>query len=187
MADVSVRITRFEPLADGESYLLGFVAPTHAAFSAAVAAVRSLPPWQRAWIPDERLWWIAADGVSLLARNLPAIRPYIDEALRQAAEIHIEDAIGMPRPRVVFVPQEVRAAFHALALSTDAPASAVRAAFRNQVKTAHPDVGGSNGAMISLQSAYATALHWADRNRSESKAAAHRAAPETRRPNATSA
>ena len=70
----------------------------------------------------------------------------------------------MRRSRISLVPPGVRAAFHVLALPPDAPASAVRAAFRHLAKTTHPDVGGTQNAMVALHAAYTTALAWAERS-----------------------
>lgn len=163
-----IRITRFEPLGDGESFLIAFVAANRHAFAAAVSAVRSLPPWQRAWIPEERIWWISVDALTLLARSIPELKPHIEYMAHRPPDIG--EAMGaysrlsLRRSRVSLVPPEIRAAFHALALPPDAPASAVRAAFRHLAKTTHPDVGGDQHAMIALNASYATALAWAERS-----------------------
>lgn len=163
-----IRVTRFEPLGDGESYLLGFVAANRHAFSAAISAVRSLPPWQRAWIPEERVWWISVDALTLLARSIPELKPHIEYMAHRPPDI--QEAMGafvrprLRRSRISLVPLEVRTAFHALGLPPDAPASAVRAAFRHLAKTAHPDVGGNQSAMVTLNAAYSTALSWAERS-----------------------
>lgn len=162
-----IRVTRFEPLGDGESYLLGFAAATRPAFTAAVSALRSLPPWQRAWIPEEGVWWISVDALTLLARSIPELKPHIEYMAHRPPDI--AEAMGayvrpsLRRSRVSLIPPEVRAAFHALALPPDAPASAVRAAFRHRAKTTHPDVGGDQCAMVTLNAAYTTALAWAER------------------------
>lgn len=163
-----IRITRFEPLGDDESYLLGFAAANRPAFTAAVSALRSLPPWQRAWIPEEGVWWISVDALSLLARSIPELKPHIEYMAHRPP--NIGEAIGayvrpsLRRSRISLVPPEVRAAFRALALPPDAPVSAVRAAFRHLAKTTHPDVGGTQNAMVALHDAYTTALAWAERS-----------------------
>lgn len=165
---VGIRVTRFEPLGDGESFLVAFVAANRSAFAAAVSAVRSLPPWQRAWIPEERVWWISADVLTLLARSIPELKPHIEYMAHRPPDIG--EAIGayarpsLRRSRISLVPPEIRAAFHALALPPDAPASAVRAAFRHLAKTTHPDVGGDQRAMVALHAAYTSALAWAKRS-----------------------
>lgn len=163
-----IRVTRFEPLGDGESYLLGFAAATRPAFTAAVSALRSLPPWQRAWIPEEGIWWISVDALTLLARSIPELKPHIEYMAHRPPDI--AEAMGayvrpsLRRSRISLVPPGVRAAFHVLALPPDAPASAVRAAFRHLAKTTHPDVGGTQTAMVALHAAYTTALAWAERS-----------------------
>lgn len=165
---VGIRVTRFEPLGDGESFLVAFVAANRSAFAAAVSAVRSLPPWQRAWIPEEGVWWISADVLTLLARSIPELKPHIEYMAHRPPDIG--EAIGayarlsLRRSPISLVPPEIRAAFHALALPPDAPASAVRAAFRHLAKTTHPDVGGDQRAMVALHAAYTSALAWAKRS-----------------------
>src|SRR5437870_3026435 len=82
-----IRVTRFEPLGDGESYLLGFAAAPRPAFTAAVSALRSLPPWQRAWIPEEGLWWISVDALTLLTRSIPELKPHIEYMAHRPPDI----------------------------------------------------------------------------------------------------
>ncbi|MGZ3715493.1 MAG: hypothetical protein ACXVA4_08740, partial [Ktedonobacterales bacterium] len=123
---------------------------------------------QRAWIPEEGIWWISVDALTLLARSIPELKPHIEYMAHRPPDI--AEAMGayvrptLRRSRISLVPPEVRAAFQALALPPDAPASAVRAAFRHLAKTTHPDVGGNQNAMVALHAAYTTALAWAERS-----------------------
>jgi hypothetical protein len=56
----------------------------------------------------------------------------------------------------------VREAFDALDLSPTADVDAVRSAYRDRVKEAHPDHGGSEDAFKDVREAYATAKAYAD-------------------------
>ena len=61
-----------------------------------------------------------------------------------------------PDPRTASAP--VRAAYETLGVSPDADTERVRDAYRDRVKSVHPDQGGSREAFAELQDAYATAM-----------------------------
>ena len=168
MATVGLHITRFELVADGDWYAFAFTTANREQHTATLAAIRTLPIWQRIWMPHERAWWIAADGITLLARNLPALQPLVEETIRLNAtnEVILARAMAYAEGRQppVMVPAAVRAAFTALGLPPNAQSETIRAMFRAKAKTAHPDVGGSDAAMVALHDAYSTALHWANQH-----------------------
>jgi hypothetical protein len=161
-APLRVRIVRFElagQLEDNsEGYLLAFAAASPADFMEALRAVRALPPWQRVWLPMAQVWWIHEDGLSMLARRLPELR----DRIRQEAH---ERAFRIISPQTFqwawqLAPRHVRDAFTALALRCDASPDEVKAAYRALAKKRHPDTGGSHAAMLALNAAYVCALDW---------------------------
>lgn len=158
-----VRITRFELAGqledESEGFLLAFAAATPADFMEALRAVRSLPPWQRVWMPMAQVWWVHEDGLSMLARSMPELRDRI------RAEAH-DRVWRMVPPGTMqwgwqLAPRHIRDAFTALALRCDASPDDVKTAYRALAKRTHPDKGGSHAAMLALNAAYACALDWA--------------------------
>src|SRR6476646_3152986 len=75
METLRVRIIRFESAGqledESEGYFLAFAAVTPEVFSEAHRLVRSLPMWQRVWLPMAQVWWVHEDGLSYLARRAP--------------------------------------------------------------------------------------------------------------------
>jgi hypothetical protein len=161
---IHVRILRFESagqLADeSEGYYLAFAAASPAAFAEALRAVRSLPPWQRAWLPLAQVWWIHEDGLTMLARRLPELQ----SLLWRTAFDRARGTSAAQTQRLLYnlAPRHVRDAFALLSLRCDASADEVKAAYRVQAKRAHPDTGGSHAAMLALNAAYAYALGWSE-------------------------
>jgi hypothetical protein len=161
---VHVRILRFESagkLADEtEGYFLSFAAASPAAFQAAVQAVRTLPAWQRVWLPGAQLWWVHEDGLSLLARRLPNLQARMWQAVYERAQG--EGSAQTRRLLWQLAPRHVVDAFAVLSLRCDATSDQVKSAYRALAKKVHPDRGGSHSAMLSLNRAYTCALEWAE-------------------------
>ena len=160
-----VRIVRFEPAGqlvdESEGYLLAFAAASPSDFAEALHAVRSLPPWQRIWLPMAQVWWVHEDGLSMLARRIPDLWMRIKQEVEERPK-------RLSTPQTVqwawqLAPRYVRDAFTALSLRCDASPEEVKAAYRVQAKKVHPDKGGSHGAMLALNAAYACALDWSIR------------------------
>jgi hypothetical protein len=161
-APLRVRIVRFELAGqledESEGYLFSFAAATPADFMEALRAVRALPPWQRVWMPMAQVWWIHEDALSMLARRLPELH----DRIRQVAHDRV---LRIAQPYTFqwawqFAPRDVRDAFTALSLRCDASPDEVKTAYRALAKKTHPDRGGSHGAMLALNAAYACALDW---------------------------
>src|SRR5579884_1844346 len=157
-----VRIVRFELAGqledESEGYLLSFAAASPVDFAEALHAVRSLPPWQRVWLPMAQVWWVHEDGLSMLARRIPDLWARIRQEVQ-------ERPTRLSTPQTVqwawqLAPRHVRDAFTALALRCDASPEEVKAAYRAHAKRVHPDKGGSHAAMLALNAAYGCALDW---------------------------
>jgi len=159
---LQVRIVRFEPAGqledESEGYLLAFAAASPRDFTEALRAVRSLPPWQRVWLPMAQVWWVHEDGLSMLARRIPDLWTRIKQEVA-------ERPTRLTTPQTVqwawqLAPRHVRDAFTALSLRCDASPDEVKTAYRAHAKKVHPDKGGSHSAMLALNAAYACALNW---------------------------
>ena len=157
-----VRIVRFEPAGqledESEGYLFAFAAASPTDFAEALHAVRSLPPWQRIWLPMAQVWWVHEDSLSMLARRIPDLWARIKQEVA-------ERPTRLCTPRSVqwawqLAPRHVRDAFTALSLRCDASPEEVKTAYRVHAKRVHPDKGGSHSAMLALNIAYACALDW---------------------------
>ena len=89
MSETGLRILMFKAVANG--YLLTFAAEgprseAAAAEKEAAEAIAALNPWQRRWLRHERVWWIADDAITLLARRLPALSELLDEWLHRSPD-----------------------------------------------------------------------------------------------------
>jgi len=165
METLQVRIIRFESagqLADeSEGYFLAFAAATPEVFSEAHRLVRSLPMWQRAWLPMAQVWWVHEDGLSYLARRIPDLQMRLWQVAHDRTRM--AGSPGARRLVWTLAPRHVRDAFAALSLRCDADADEVKAAYRARAKKTHPDMGGSHAAMLALNAAYKCAFEWAVR------------------------
>lgn len=158
MDDSGIAVTGFEAFGDG--YLIAFAGSRHALYEAA-RVVRGLDPWQRSRVAQGRVWWIAEDAISLLARRLPAV----GEAFARWRERPIGATYGTGELwRSVVLPGEVARAYAALELPAGAPAEAVRAARRRLARRYHPDAGGEHAAMASVNAAADTVAAWLARS-----------------------
>jgi len=81
-----VTISRFERADDG-GFWLSFVGGDRPSCDAALAAVRSLPPWQRTWAPESRSWWMAFEGLPPLLAMLPALVAHWQQATRRRQQM----------------------------------------------------------------------------------------------------
>jgi hypothetical protein len=173
----SLRITRWTPLDDGDAYLLAFVAQG-VDFPRAVASIKLLDVWERAWLPEHKAWWIAGSAVTRLAILLPELGDLLvsqGRARQQHAPDHDEAegaggagqkshkqrrrrraAAGTPP----LVPATVSDAYHELWLREGAPSELVLAARRVLARSAHPDAGGEHHAMVAINNAADVCLTW---------------------------
>ena len=154
MNDPGIFVAGFE--AFGEGYLIAFAGSHHALYEAA-RVVRGLDPWQRSRVAEGRVWWIAQDAISLLARRIPAVA----EAFARWRERPIGAAYGTGELwRGLVLPPEVAAAYVALGLPPGASAGAVKAARRRLARRHHPDAGGEHAAMAAVNAAADTVAAW---------------------------
>jgi|GEM_PF-1473963 hypothetical protein len=180
-----LKILVFEAVGDG--FLLAFAAEgSRDAVTRTLAetarAITALDPWHRRWLPEQRLWWIADDAMTLLARQLPPLaalltewhqRPPSADYLRWNAEFGgiggmdgmdgIGDMGGIPGigpRRTLYIPPTVALAYRRLGLPAGTPADQVRAARRQLARQHHPDTGGEHLTMTAINSAVDTVLAW---------------------------
>ncbi len=166
MGPGSLTVTQFSGLEDG--YLLSFAA-SGAALVHANRVIRTLDPWQRRWLAQERVWWIADDAINLVARRIPEVAEALGRWL--ARPITIEELLRWerlrtaPRPaRPIYVPPDVAAAYVSLGLAPGAPAPAVTSARRTLARRHHPDAGGEHTVMAAINDAADTAMAWLARH-----------------------
>lgn len=158
MDDPGILVAGFE--AFGEGYLIAF-AGSHRALYEAARVVRGLDPWQRSRVAQGRVWWIAEDAISLLARRLPAVAT----AFARWRERPIGDIYGTGELwRSLSMPAEVVAAYAALELQAGASAAAVKAARRRLALRHHPDAGGEHAAMAAVNAAADIVTTWLARS-----------------------
>ena len=155
-------LTVFEPLEGG--YLVAFGAERQA-LSEAATAVAALDPWQRCWIAEERVWWIADDAITRLARRLPALADALAAWHRRPLDVSDYLSPGGPwaawsRPRSRFIPPHVRAACDRLGLARNATPEQVQAARRRLARSYHPDAGGADDDMAQINAAADTVMDW---------------------------
>jgi hypothetical protein len=166
MGPSGLTVTQFSGLEDG--YLLAF-AGGGGALARATRVIRSLDPWQRRWLMQERAWWIADDAISLLARRIPEIGEALDRWIERP--ITIEEVLRWerlqtaPRPaRPIYVPADVADAYASLGLAPGAPAAAVSTARRTLARRHHPDAGGQHRVMAAINGAADTVMAWLARH-----------------------
>jgi hypothetical protein len=162
MGPEGLTITQFSGLEDG--YLLSF-AGSGAALLRANRVIRGLDPWQRRWLVQEHAWWIADDGISLVARRIPevaeALGRWIDRPITVEEVLRWERLRTAPRPvRPIYVPPDVAAAYVSLGLAPGAPVEAVTSARRSLARRHHPDAGGRTADMAAINDAADTAIAW---------------------------
>ena len=78
--------------------------------------------------------------------------------------VHLGSRLPFETPELDFPPQEsdaVRTAFTILGVDSDTEPEAIKAAYREKVKAAHPDHGGNQESFRRLQEAYAIATEYA--------------------------
>lgn len=107
---------------------------------------------------------LTAAGAS--AAGIAGDDPFVILAEHEMPAHHLGQRLPFETPELTpqaSAARPVEAAFETLELPPDADTDRVEAAYRRQVKRAHPDQGGSREAFAELQDAYATALdHAAD-------------------------
>lgn len=144
-----IELTRCERCDGG--YIIAWRGETALAWRLALDMVKRLPVRQRAFLEDERAWWI--DAAAFL--RLDDVFSNFTDALDAGA-----DADARP-PRM---PANVAQAFAALHLATDAPASIVQAVYKHLARVYHPDAGGDEVSMKRLNAAYELARGWAEQH-----------------------
>jgi hypothetical protein len=139
-----------------------------------VRSILRLDPWQRRWLVEERVWWVADDAITRLARCLPALaealsRWHLRSADDDAYLASAWAASAAPGQRAgtlfVYLPPTIEAAYSALGLRPGASALDVAAARRRLARRHHPDAGGEHGAMAAINDAADTAMRWLARVR----------------------
>jgi hypothetical protein len=165
VAYAELKITLLERIENG--YILAFAAGG-ATLDGAVKAITTLDPWQRSWIPEERVWWIADEAITLLARRLPAVAESLEQLRRRPDTIadHIAAAYAAAYSstwRAIYIPAEVKAAYGNLGLPPGAPEESVVAAKRTLARRHHPDAGGDHTAMVAVNTATDTVMTWLKR------------------------
>lgn len=158
MDDSGIYVSSFE--AFGEGYLIAFAGSRRALYEAA-RLVRGLDPWQRSRVAQGRVWWIAEDAISLLARRLPAVA----DAFARWRERPIGAIYGTGELwRSLTMPGSVVAAYAALELPAGASAEAVKSARRRLARRHHPDAGGEHATMAAVNAAADTVAAWLARS-----------------------
>lgn len=160
MASNDLRITRFEEAADGLGYWLNFACGDSERFRETVDNIKRLLVHEREWRPDEKAWWILRDAVPSLRWVAPDLAHAI-EAYRRGAGADRSRTTHRPQQHST-VPPEVEQALAALYLRHDAPPQVVRAAYRALAPLCHPDAGGDEATMVTLNLAHEKALRWAE-------------------------
>lgn len=156
------KIECFEAVDDG--FLIAFSA-AGPALDIVVRTILSLDLWQRRWLAVDRVWWIADDAISRLARRLPEVEQALEAW--HTRPIRIEDEVRRhttPQPqtwlRRIFVPRDVAQAYDLLGLAPGAPVDSVTSARRRLARRHHPDAGGDVAAMAAINIAADTVTAW---------------------------
>jgi len=164
MAETGLRIRVFKAVEDG--YLLALAAEGSGSEAAvaekeAAQAIATLDPWQRRWLLHERVWWIADDAITLLARRLPVLDELLEQWLHRPINTYTHWwSVELESYRPITLPPTVAAAYRRLGLLPGTGAEQVLATRRRLARKHHPDTGGEHVSMKAINCATDTILEW---------------------------
>lgn len=139
-------LTRCEKVLGG--WLIAWQGEDQLHWQSLLARVKSLPPRDRRYVPEERAWWVVDGSLDRLWGTFSNIGDAMDT----------DD----PPRRHQTIPPDVSEAFRQLYVTLDAPPDVVTVVYRHLAKALHPDTGGDTAAMKALNNARDVAIAWAE-------------------------